>query len=121
MRIYSNKHLTVVERLELWKMVCFPRIGWKRHEIVFKVNSVSDNELAFNATNIYTMPPVGFVTQFVWEYPDKQIGVCNLDLKSYDICKFDKLYQQAIRLPEDVVEGDLVYVDTKQLVRYELV
>lgn len=105
----------------MWKNFHFPRIGWKQHDIVFKIGEVSNRELSFIRTNMYTIPPVGFVTQFVWEYPDKQIGVCNLDLKPYDIYRFDRLYQQAIRLPENIQEGDLVYVDTKQLMRYELV
>lgn len=121
MRIYSNKHLTVFERLGVWRTFHFPSAGQSRNDIVFKVDGVSKNGVTFVRTNKYTFPPLGFVTQFVWEYPDKQIGICSLDLKQYDVYGFDRLYQHAIQLPDGVVKGDLVYVDTTKLMRYELV
>lgn len=121
MRIYSNKHLAVVHRIALWKEFQFPRIGYDIEDIVYKIDHVTEKEISFFRTNMYSLPPVGFVTQFVWEYPDKQIGVCKLDLKTYDLCRFDKIYQNAVQLPEGVSHGDLVYVDTKQIMRYELV
>lgn len=113
--------MSVIQRLEIWKFFKFPRIGYNKNEILYKIDNISNDEISFYRTNMYTLPPVGFVTQFVWEYPDKQIGICNLDLKYYNIYRFDRLYQHAIRLPEGLQEGDLVYVDTKQLMRYELV
>ena len=121
MRIYSNKHLTVAKRLELWRIFHFPTVSQSRNDIVFKIDHVSNSGVSFFRTNRYTSPPIGFITEFVWEYPDKQIGVCSLDLKKYDMYRFDKVYQTAIQLPDGVVEGDLVYVDTKKLMRYELV
>ena len=121
MKIYSNKHLSVVERLRLWRMFEFPRIGLNHNDAVFKVIGLSKNELSFVNANRYTMPPLGFVTQFVWEHPDKQIGVTSLDLKTYDLCGYGRLYQKALQIPEDIKEGDLVYVDTKKLMYYALV
>lgn len=118
MRIYSNTNLTVMERIHLWKTTRYPLnnpFGWNRNDMIFKVGSAHKGEISFIGTNMYTRPPVGFITQFVWEYPDKQIGVCSLDLKKYDMFRFGKLYQQSIQLPEDVKEGDLVYVDKSKI------
>ena len=121
MRIYSNKHLTVIQRIALWKQIDFPRIGYDKKDTVYKVSDVSENRISFFRTNMYNLPPVGFIAQFVWEYPDRQIGVCKLDLKTYDLRRFAKTYQRAIQLHHGVSHGDLVYVDTKQIMRYELV
>ena len=118
MRIYSNKHLTVVQRIALWKQYEYPRMGYDKEDIVYKVDHLTENDISFFRTNMYSLPPIGFVTQFVWEYPDKQIGVCSLDLKPYDMFGFGKLYQKAVQLPEAVNEGDLVYIDISKLVRY---
>lgn len=109
-----------MERIHLWKNIRFPSIhpfSSNRNDIVFKVGSASKNDISFIRTNMYTKPPVGFITQFIWEYPDTQIGVCSLDLKAYDMLGFGKLYQKSIQLPEVVNEGDLVYVDVSKLVR----
>jgi hypothetical protein len=121
MRIYSNKHLTVIQRIALWKQTDFPRIGYDKKDTVYKVSDVSENRISFFRTNMYNLPPVGFVAQFVWEYPDRQIGVCKLDLKTYDLCGFDKFYQRAIQLPEGVSHGDLLYVDNNKIMHYKLI
>ena len=121
MRIYSNKHLTVVQRIALWKQYEHPRIGYDKEDIVYKVDHLTENDISFFRTNMYSLPPIGFVTQFVWEHPDRQIGICKLDLKTYDLRRFSRIYQNAVQLPDGVTHGDLVYVDTKKIMRYELV
>ena len=124
MRIYSNKHLTVVERLHLWENMHSHIIHpffQNSAEMVYKIDTVNHNYVSFIRSNQFVPPPIDFITQFAWEYPDKQIGLCNLDLRIYDVCKFDKIYRDAMKLPEGVAVDDLVYVDTTKLVRYELV
>ena len=122
MRIYSNKHLTVIERLHLWENarshIIHPFFQ-KSAEMVYKVDNVNNRSISFVRSNQFVPVPIDFITQFVWEYPDKQIGV--YDLQFYHIYKFDRTYRDAIKLPEGVKYDDLVYVDTTKLLRYELV
>ena len=122
MRIYSNKHLTVIERLHLWENarshIIHPFFQ-KSAEMVYKVDNVNNRSISFVRSNHFAPVPIDFITQFVWEYPDKQIGV--YDLHFYNIYKFDRAYRDAIKLPEGVKYDDLVYVDTTKLLRYELV
>lgn len=123
MRIYSNKHLTAIERIHLWehsKSHIIHPFFQSSADMIYKIDNVNHNYISFIRSNQFVPPPIDFITQFVWEYPDKQVGVCSLDLRVYDICKFDKMYRDAIKLPEGVSVDDLVYVDTTKLVRYEL-
>jgi hypothetical protein len=60
---------------------------------------------------MYTQPLFNFTTRFAWEYPDEQVPLCILDLKSYDMYVFNTLYKKTIFLPEDVASEDIVYVD----------
>jgi hypothetical protein len=89
--------------------------------MIYKVDEIYNNYISFIRSNKFVPPPIDFITQFAWEYPDKQIGVCSLDLQFYDICRFDRYYRDAIKLPVNVKSDDLVYVDTSKLIRYELV
>ena len=87
--------------------------------MVYKVDNVTNRSISFVRSTQFVPPPIDFITQFVWEYPDKQIGL--YDLEVYDIYKSGRYYRDAIKLPEGVKYDDLVYVDTTKLLRYELV
>lgn len=117
MRIYSNKYLSVPLRLDLWKNwhahIIYPAV---RSDIIYKVDEVHKNDITFVPNHTHRVPPVDFMTEFVWEYPDKQIGVSMLDLKYYNIYQMDRrIYKSAIRLPMNVQTDDLVYVDTSKI------
>ena len=115
MRIYSNKTLSPALCKEVLRKIEFPRIGFDKDDMVYKVDEHADC-ISFFRTNMYTKAPVGFITEFVSEYPDnKQVKVSKLDLKTYDMCRFSRLYPKAIHLPTTLSHGDLVYVDTKKL------
>ena len=114
MRIYSNKKLTPVLCNELLRMVEFPRIGFTKDDMVYKVD-VNTDCISFLRTNMYTKAPIGFSAEFVSDYNDnRQIKVSASDLKTYDMCGFGKIYKNAIQFPKDLNHGDLVYVDTKK-------
>ena len=115
MRIYSNKQLTRVLCDELLRMVEFPRMGFTKDDMVYKVD-VNTNCISFFKTNIYTKAPVNFSPKFVSEYNDnRQVEVSKSELKTYDLCGFGQMYKNAIQLPTGINHGDLVYVDTKKL------
>ena len=115
MRIYSNKQLTRVLCDELSRKVEFPRMGFTKDDMVYKVD-VNTNCISFFKTNMYTKAPINFSPKFVSEYNDnKQVEVSKSDLKTYDLCGFGKIYKNAIQLPTGINHGDLVYVDTKKL------
>ena len=115
MRVYSNKQLTRVLCDELLRMVEFPRMGFDKGDMVYKVD-VNTSCISFFRTNMYTKAPVNFSPEFVSEYNDyTQVKVSALDLKTYDMCGFGKIYKNAIQLPKEISHGDLVYVDTKKL------
>ena len=115
MRIYSNKQLTRVLCDELLRMVEFPRMGFTKDDMVYKVD-VNTNCISFFKTNMYTKAPVNFSPKFVSEYNDnRQVEVSKSDLKTYDLCGFGQIYKNAIHLPTGIRHGDLVYVDTKKL------
>ena len=115
MRIYSNKQLTRVLCDELLRMVEFPRMGFDKGDMVYKVD-LNTSCISFFRTNMYTKAPVNFSPEFVWEYNDnRQVKVSKLDLKTYDMCGFGKIYKNAIQFPTGLSHGDLVYVDTNKL------
>ena len=115
MRVYSNKQLTRVLCDELLRMVEFPRMGFTKDDMVYKVD-VNTNCISFFKTNMYTKAPVNFSPKFVSEYNDnRQVEVSKSDLKTYDLCGFGQIYKNAIQLPTGISHGDLVYVDTKKL------
>uniref|UniRef100_A0A6C0IFW9 Uncharacterized protein n=1 Tax=viral metagenome TaxID=1070528 RepID=A0A6C0IFW9_9ZZZZ len=115
MRIYSNKELSPSLCVALSRMVEFPRIGFTKDDMVYRVD-VNTDCISFFKTNMYTKAPIGFSPEFVSDYNDyRQVKVCALDLKTYDMCGFGKIYTNAIQLPKDLSNGDLVYVDTKKL------
>ena len=115
MRIYSNKQLTPVLCDALSKMVEFPRMGFNKGDMVYKVD-INTSYISFFRTNMYTKAPIGFIPEFVSEYNDnRQVKVSKLDLKTYDLCGFGQIYKNAIQLPTGLSHGDLVYVDTKKL------
>ena len=115
MRIYSNKQLTPALCNELSKMVEFPRMGFTKDDMVYKVD-VNTNCISFFRTNRYTKAPINFIPKFVSEYNDnRQVKVSESDLKTYDMCGFGEIYKNAIQLPIGLRHGDLVYVDTKKL------
>ena len=116
MRIYSNKQLSPVLCNELSRMVEFPRMGFTKSDMVYKVD-VNTVCISFFRTNAHTKAPVGFVPYFVSECSDnRQVKVSESDLKTYDMCGFGKIYKNAIQLPTGLRPGDLVYVHTKKLV-----
>ena len=97
-------------------MVEFPRIGFTKDDMVYKVVDANTDCISFFKTNMYTKAPIGFSPEFVSDYNDyTQVKVSALDLKTYDMCGFGKIYTNAIQLPKDLSIGDLVYVDTKKL------
>ena len=115
MRIYSNKQLTPVLCDALSKMVEFPRMGFNKGDMVYKVD-LNTSCISFFRTNMYTKAPLKFIPEFVSEYNDnRQVKVSKLDLKTYDLCGFGQIYKNAIQLPTGLSHGDLVYVDTKKL------
>ena len=115
MHIYSNKQLTPDLCKALSRMVEFPRIGFDKGDMVYKVD-VNTGCISFFRTNMYTKAPVNFSPEFVWEYNDnRQVKVSKLDLKTYDMCGFGKIYKNAIQFPTGLSHGDLVYVDTNKL------
>lgn len=115
MRIYSNKQLTPVLCNELSRMAEFPRMGFDKGDMVYKVD-VNTGCISFFKTNMYTKAPVSFIPEFVSEYNEyRQVKVSESDLKTYDLCGFDKIYKNAIQFPTGLSHGDLVYVDTKKL------
>lgn len=115
MRIYSNKQLTPILCNELSRMVEFPRMGFDKGDMVYKVD-VNTSCISFFRTNMYTKAPVKFIPEFVSEYPDnRQVKVSKLDMKTYDLCGFGGIYKDAIQFPSGLSHGDLVYVDTKKL------
>ena len=115
MRIYSNKQLTPVLCDALSRMVEFPRMGFTKGDMVYKVD-VNTSCISFFQTNMYTKVPVNFSPEFVSEYNDnRQVEVSKSDLKTYDLCGFGQIYKNAIQLPTGISHGDLVYVDTKKL------
>jgi len=115
MRIYSNKQLTPVLCDALSKMVEFPRMGFDKDDMVYKVD-VNTSCISFFRTNMYTKAPVNFIPEFVSDYNDnRQVKVSELDLKIYDMCGFGQIYKNAIQFPTGLSHGDLVYVDTKKL------
>ena len=115
MRIYSNKQLNRVLCDELLRMVEFPRMGFDKGDMVYKVD-LNTSCISFFRTNMYTKAPVKFIPEFVSDYNDKrQIEVSKSDLKTYDLCGFGQIYKDAIQFPTGINHGDLVYVDTKKL------
>jgi len=115
MRIYSNKALSPALCDALSRMVEFPRMGFDKNDMVYKVD-VNTDCISFFRTNMYTKAPVKFSPEFVSEYPgNRQVKVSKLDLKTYDMCGFGGIYKNAIQLPTELSHGDLVYVDTKKL------
>lgn len=115
MRIYSNKQLTPVLCDALSRMVEFPRMGFDKCDMVYKVDLNTDC-ISFFKTNMYTKAPIGFSPEFVSEYNDnRQVEVSKSDLKTYDMCGFGQIYKNAIQLPTGLSQGDLIYVDTKKL------
>ena len=109
MRIYSNKQLTPALCDALSRMVEFPRMGFTKGDMVYKVD-VNTTCISFFKTNMYTKAPIGFSPEFVSDYNNRQVKVSKLDLKTYDMCGFGKIYKNAIQLPTDLSHGDLVYV-----------
>ena len=115
MRIYSNKQLTPVLCDALSRTVEFPRMGFTKDDMVYKVDENTDC-ISFFKTNMYTKAPIGFSPEFVYDYNDyRQVTVSKSDLKTYDLCGFGQIYKNAIQLPTGLSHGDLVYVDTKKL------
>jgi len=115
MRIYSNKQLTPVLCEYLSRQVEFPRMGFDKSDMVYKVNA-NTSCISFFRTNMYTKAPIGFIPEFVSEYNNwRQVKVSKLDLKTYDLCEFNGIYKNAIQFPPGLNHGDLVYVDTKKL------
>ena len=99
----------------LSRMVEFPRMGFDKGDMVYKVDRNTDC-VSFFRTNMYTKAPVGFIPELVSEYNNnRQVKVSKSDLKSYDMCGFGRIYKNAIQLPTGLSHGDLVYVDTKKL------
>lgn len=118
MRIYSNKQLTPALCNELLRMVEFPRMGFDKGDMVYKVD-VNTSCISFFQTNRYTKAPVNFIPKFVSEYNDnRQVEVSKSDLKTYDMCGFGEIYKNAIQLPRGLSHGDLVYVDTKKIKKF---
>jgi len=96
-------------------MVEFPRMGFDKGDMVYKVDRNTDC-ISFFKTNMYTRAPVYFSPEFVSEYNDnRQVKVSKSDLQTYDLCGFGKIFKNAIQFPRDLSHGDLVYVDTKKL------
>ena len=115
MRIYSNKELSPALCDALLRMVEFPRMGFTKDHMVYKVD-VNTDCISFFKTNMYTKAPIGFSPEFVSDYNDyRQVTVSKSDLKTYDLCGFGQIYKNAIQLPTGLSRGDLVYVDTKKL------
>ena len=115
MRIYSNKQLTPVLCDALSRMVEFPRMGFTKDDMVYKVD-VNTDCISFFKTNMYTKAPIGFSPEFVSDYNDnRQVKVSKSDMKTYDMCGFGQIYKNAIQLPTGLSRGDLIYVDTKKL------
>ena len=115
MRIYSNKQLTPVLCDALSRTVEFPRMGFDKSDMVYKVD-VNTRCISFFQTNRYTKAPVKFIPEFVSDYNDNmQVKVSKSDLKTYDMCGFGEIYKNAIQLPTGIRHGDLIYVDTKKL------
>ena len=115
MRIYSNKQLTPILCDALSRTVEFPRMGFDEGDMVYKVD-VNTSCISFFRTNMYTKAPISFIPEFVSKCSDnKQVKVSELDLKTYDMCGFGKIYKNAIQFPTGLSHGDLVYVDTKKL------
>ena len=115
MRIYSNKKLSPVLCDALLRTVEFPRMGFDKGDMVYKVDLNTDC-ISFFRTNMYTKAPLKFIPEFVSEYNDnRQVKVPKSDLKTYDLCGFGQIYKDAIQFPTGLNHGDLVYVDTKKL------
>ena len=120
MRIYSNKELSPALCDALLRMVEFPRIGFTKDDMVYKVD-VNRDCISFFKTNMYTKAPIGFSPEFVSDYNEyRQVKVSASDLKTYDMCGFGKIYKNAIQFPKDLSHGDLVYVDFKKFDRKPL-
>ena len=115
MRIYSNKQLNFDISKYLSRQIEFPRMGFDKYDMVYKVD-INTDCISFFRTNMYTKAPIRFVPEFVSEYPyNKQVKVSKSDLKTYDMCGFEGIYKNAIQFPSGLNHGDLVYVDTKKL------
>jgi hypothetical protein len=115
MRIYSNKQLTPVLCDALSRTVEFPRMGFTKDDMVYKVD-VNTGCISFFRTNMYTKAPIGFSPEFVSDYNDnRQVKVSKSDMKTYDMCGFGQIYKNAIQFPTGLSHGDLIYVDTKKL------
>jgi hypothetical protein len=51
----------------------------------------------------------------MWEYPDKQIGVCSLDLDAWNVQDEELFFDSAMHLPTTVLCGDIIYAGAPEL------